>query len=259
LHAKSFEDDATRILRILRFQGRFGYKIEGQSLKWMQAAMPFLKDISGARIRNELDSILLEDERNAILREMSELGVLEAIHPKLIYSAAIGESLDKLELGQIDPEWELENIGIEKIGLLVLLMQQKSEDIEAISKRFSLEKEISVAILDADRGRKSEGDWAKMKASQASLILETLSPLARYALYVSSNVEEKKVFEKYALEWRLVRSKSDGNTLREAGLTEGPRYAEILRTLRAAWLDGQISTEKEEKKLLQKMLDESDG
>jgi hypothetical protein len=38
------------------------------------------------------------------------------------------------------------------------------------------------------------------------------------------------------------------------GLDPGPRYSEILTSIRNAWLDEEISTKKEEKDLLRSLL-----
>jgi hypothetical protein len=44
--------------------------------------------------------------------------------------------------------------------------------------------------------------------------------------------------------------------LKRRGLEPGPRYSEILRRLRAAWLDGEVKTEKEEIDLLVALMNE---
>jgi hypothetical protein len=44
--------------------------------------------------------------------------------------------------------------------------------------------------------------------------------------------------------------------LQETGLEPGPRYSEILYRLRDAWLDGEITSKKEEKALLEELLNE---
>ena len=39
LHARSFEDDPTRIFRAARFAGRFGFQIEKETRRWIDAAI----------------------------------------------------------------------------------------------------------------------------------------------------------------------------------------------------------------------------
>jgi tRNA nucleotidyltransferase (CCA-adding enzyme) len=45
-----------------------------------------------------------------------------------------------------------------------------------------------------------------------------------------------------------------GDDLKRRGLESGPRYGEILRRLRAAWLDGEVKAEGEEKSLLDTLI-----
>lgn len=83
LHALSFVDDATRMLRAVRFAERFNFEIEPQTLSLIEGSLPLLAEISGARLTHEFD--LIFNERNApeMLRRLGLLGILEAIDPAL--------------------------------------------------------------------------------------------------------------------------------------------------------------------------------
>ncbi len=62
-------------------------------------------------------------------------------------------------------------------------------------------------------------------------------------------------------EWRFVAPDVDGSELKALGLPPGPAYGRILWNLRAARLDGRVSTPEAERELLQVLLDKalSDG
>jgi tRNA nucleotidyltransferase/poly(A) polymerase len=45
--------------------------------------------------------------------------------------------------------------------------------------------------------------------------------------------------------------------LKKRGIPPGPKYTEILRRLRAAWLDGEVKNEEQEKALLNKLLEKA--
>jgi tRNA nucleotidyltransferase (CCA-adding enzyme) len=85
LHAKSFEDDPTRVYRAARFAGRLGWALEAGTrelaLAAVAAGMPAL--LSRERLRNELVKILSEKDPLPALRLLAELGALAAIHPGL--------------------------------------------------------------------------------------------------------------------------------------------------------------------------------
>ena len=55
-----------------------------------------------------------------------------------------------------------------------------------------------------------------------------------------------------------MESNITGVDLREKGLDPGPRYSDILTSIRNAWLDEDISTKKDEKDLLKSLLAEDD-
>src|SRR3972149_3796985 len=49
LHAASFRDDATRILRGARYEARLGFRFEPQTLRWLRRDVRYLAKISGPR------------------------------------------------------------------------------------------------------------------------------------------------------------------------------------------------------------------
>ncbi|MGH2627636.1 MAG: hypothetical protein ACRDHY_13410, partial [Anaerolineales bacterium] len=67
----------------------------------------------------------------------------------------------------------------------------------------------------------------------------------------------RKALEAYLVTWRGVRPRLDGMALRQTGLAPGPIYRQILERLRAAWLDGEVTTESEEKSLLDRLVNEA--
>jgi hypothetical protein len=63
-----------------------------------------------------------------------------------------------------------------------------------------------------------------------------------------------KEIEEYLSKWRHIKPLSSGDVLRELNLPQGPQYGRILWTIRAAWLDGEISSAEEERVLLEKLV-----
>ena len=75
LHTRSFTDDPTRIFRACRYAGRYGFRIANTDTPLIQDALSVLARLSGERIRNEIDRILLEENAPRILQRLSEFGV----------------------------------------------------------------------------------------------------------------------------------------------------------------------------------------
>ncbi|MFZ1752896.1 MAG: CBS domain-containing protein, partial [Caldilineaceae bacterium] len=89
LHSLSFVDDPTRILRAVRYEQRFDFRIEDRTLELLSDAVPLVDRVTPARIRHELDRIFQESEPGKTLNRLDELGVLAAIHPRLATTPAL--------------------------------------------------------------------------------------------------------------------------------------------------------------------------
>ena len=81
LHNKSFIDDPTRIFRAYRYAGRYNFCIAETDVLLIEKALPLLAQLSGERIRNEIDRALLEDDASKIVHQLAESGVFESIFP----------------------------------------------------------------------------------------------------------------------------------------------------------------------------------
>jgi tRNA nucleotidyltransferase (CCA-adding enzyme) len=66
--------------------------------------------------------------------------------------------------------------------------------------------------------------------------------------------EVRRFVSLYLTHLRLVRPSLDGNDLQALGLTAGPRFRGIMEHLLAARLDGEISSEDEERALATRLI-----
>ena len=83
LHSLSFVDDPTRILRAVRYEQRFNFRIETRTEEHLLDAVPLLERVTAARIRQELDRIFQEARPEEAILRLGELGALRKIHPDL--------------------------------------------------------------------------------------------------------------------------------------------------------------------------------
>ena len=79
LHNRSFIDDPTRIFRACRYARRYGFQIADTDKTLIREALPVLAQLSGERIRNEIDRVLLEKNAPEIVDHLTELGIWETI------------------------------------------------------------------------------------------------------------------------------------------------------------------------------------
>ena len=66
----AFSDDALRIMRAIQFAARFNFDIDPTTLKMMKSNSHLLKDISGERILDEFNKILLKNGNTKIAIEL---------------------------------------------------------------------------------------------------------------------------------------------------------------------------------------------
>ncbi|MDE0426981.1 MAG: hypothetical protein OXN25_19180 [Candidatus Poribacteria bacterium] len=79
LHARSFTDDPTRIFRACRYTGRYNFRIAETDVDLIRAAFPVLAELSGERIRNEIDRVLLEENAPRIVQQLAEFDVYDIV------------------------------------------------------------------------------------------------------------------------------------------------------------------------------------
>ena len=107
LHSLSFVDDATRILRAVRYEQRFGFRIEERTLELLQDALELLARVTPARIRHELERILEEEEPEKPMLRLDELRVLQTLHPDLRMTPEMAREFAQLrelrEAGRREP------------------------------------------------------------------------------------------------------------------------------------------------------------
>jgi poly(A) polymerase len=78
-----FEEDHVRLLRGVRFAGRFDYLIERETLAAIKAMAPLVRKTSAERIRDEMVKILTEGGARRAFELMDETGLLEVILPEV--------------------------------------------------------------------------------------------------------------------------------------------------------------------------------
>ncbi|MBU2221580.1 MAG: hypothetical protein KJ722_03075, partial [Candidatus Omnitrophica bacterium] len=87
LHNLSFVDDPTRILRAVRFEQRYGFRLETATLSLLKKAcqMALLEKIQAQRIRDEIVLILKEDDPLKPLKRLKQLTGLGFINKHLYF------------------------------------------------------------------------------------------------------------------------------------------------------------------------------
>lgn len=260
LHSLSFVDDPTRMLRAVRFEQRFSFSIEARSLQLMDEARPLLDRLTGERIRHELDLILDEPQAPAMLARLADLNLLAAMKPELPWDASIRQRLDACLAAPIPDEWlgsgwTLGGLPSRRaLGYLLWFLDQPEAGLNRILSRLHLAAPLARALRLACALHADLPTLAGARPSAWVERLESLPLPALYAVHCAAKGEAKTSLQKYAAEWRHIHAQTDGDTLKSLGLPPGPAYQHILRALRNAWLDGEVQSGEDEKKLLGELI-----
>ena len=259
LHSLSFVDDPTRMLRAVRFEQRFDFKIEDRTIELMEEARPLLRQISGDRLRHELDLILSEGQAVAIMERLEQLELLSSIYPELGWDRTRGDYLLDAWENSSDEAWNLPDFISSMqtrrvIGYLIWLGELMPEIQNRISTRLRFARPLrtmlnQVSALSMDLPRIMDAS-----ISQVVMLLDNYPVPVIYAIWCLHHDETVgEILKQYVTNWQHRKSRLDGRDLMRIGIPPGPAYREILGKLRAAWLDGRVQSEEEERYLLDQL------
>ena len=261
LHSLSFMDDPTRILRAVRLEQRFEFHIEDRTLELLNEAIPLLDRVSGERIRSEFDTIFNEPKFAGIMARLQSLGLLEAIHPAMVWDSWLAARFEAIKCFEPLDSWRLEEPPErEFLYYAVWLFRLTPQEADGVGRRLRFPSAVLRDILQTVELNRFLQSLAETPAP--STVVARLDDVQKRALIASCLALQDlpmvcQILEKYFMEWRFIQPKADGEALRAMELPQGPIYGEILWKLRAAWLDGEIRDEEQENALLEAIVKEA--
>ncbi len=245
LHSRSFTDDATRILRGVRYEQRFGFEFEAQTADLLKRDIPMLDTISGDRIRHELQLILKEQRPELPIRRLGELGVLSRIGSSLKGDGWIAEKFDRAR--RLKKPTQLPSL---YFCLLAYPFDEK--DIEHLLVRLNIAAKLSRSVRDTVRlkTRLPLLDKPSLKPSEIHYLLKEYEPLAIQTNAIATESSTvRRSLQLFLTRLRYVRTALDGEELKKLGISPGPEMGRVLRMLHKAKLDGEVRTRADERKL----------
>jgi len=208
-------------------------------------AKSVLSGLSGERLRHEFDLVFNETKSILMLGKIKELGLLAVVHSAL--SNAGHKRLSKSENAADERFGEIAVPDIlsfkQSLAWVLFLMDLSKKEVEEIAERLDFPALLKSAARAASSLRKDIPSFKNWKPSQWTSHLDDLPSLAIYAVWLASSDDP---LCDYLEKWKNVKPYTTGDDLNYLGLKPGPKYKEILSRLRAAWLDGEVSTKKEE-------------
>jgi tRNA nucleotidyltransferase (CCA-adding enzyme) len=245
LHPKSFSDDATRILRAIRYEQRLGFKLETQTARLLKRDTPMIDTISADRIRHELESIFREKSPEYAIKRLGELGVLQRISPALKGDGWIAEKFSKAR--QLNKPRQLPSLYL----CLFIYLLNEDENAQFI-RRLNIPARLAQTLGDTlhIKNQLYLLDKPSMKPSEIYYLLHEHESLAIQANAIAAQSATICYRLKLFLDkLRYVKTFLDGEELKRLGVCAGPEMGKILQALHKAKLDGEVNTRADEEKL----------
>lgn len=252
LHDRSFIDDPTRMFRAVRFEQRFDFSFDPDTLRQLRENICRISDLTGQRIWHELLLYCAEPCPEDDFSRIAQLGMAAQICSGLTWDDALEtecvrfrtslpESFrspqDREAFAQVDTE-----------GLLWIWLSTCSpETIETLGKRLLLSGNSLRCIRGIAALRGMMPELAQKKNSEITFFLDSVPPAALYCYSrICTSETEQRIIRSYADEWRFAAPSVTGDDLLRMGFSAGPEMRRILTSLRAAWIDGDIRSAEEE-------------
>lgn len=238
LHPASFRDDPTRILRGLRIAARLHFAVEPTTRALLAAALTegAMATISPDRIRTELCLALDEPAPAAVLALANTWGLTSVLGIPLQSSESLAQ---RLETGLVPTPYAAPR-ALVVLGLLTYDLT--SAEREALITNYRLPNEPSRLLREVAAVQTLLPTIAE--TTRPSALDRQLHLYSASALDIVARAEPRRgaTLAHYLRHIRPTQPPLDGHDLRRLGIAPGPRLGQLLATLRAAWLDGELTT-----------------
>ena len=241
---ESFDEDALRMLRAVRFAARLGFCIDEKTAKAIEELAPNLLKVSKERVWTELLGTLCSDNPEKV-KLLFDYGIAEFISESFAY-VSIGEDIVKLKLLPMKKSLRLAFLlhKTERDKALSVLKELKSDNDTFTRVRILLD--FSAQDISKDRyeikkllrrmGSDNFDDLLRFKAVINSDEVKRLKEI--------SDVKEDIILKAEAFE--IAHLDITGNDLISAGIEKGPKIGESLEYLLDKLMRGEVQNTKKE-------------
>ena len=261
LHNLSFVEDPTRVLRAVRFEQRFDFKISKHTQNMIKTAvaMRLFDRLTGERIYTELALMFAEAEPIKGVKRMKELDLLKFIHPLLTVTPntdklfdGLSETLTWFRLLYLDIP--LEKGFVYFLGLLDRLKGPEAEEaLERLAAPMRIRERVRLARLHCHDVLPILSREPLLSPSRVYALLHPLDIESLLLMMAKAKQERaRKYISLYLTHLRSVTVTITGDDLKNMGIPPGPRYKKILAELLDAKLDEQVKTPEDEKEFIKR-------
>ena len=286
-----FAEDKLRMMRAVRFAARFGFEIEAAAFRATRRHVAEIHQVSPERLREELTKMLTEgaarrafellDQTWLLQQVLPEIGAMKGVeqppqyHPEgdvWIHTLLMLEGLPVGASPTLAWGVLLHDVGkpptfqsAEQTGDRIRFNDHVEVGVrmaEAICKRLRFSNENTGQILALVDNHMKFGAVEGMRAATLKRFVRLPRFEEHLALHRLDCLSSHRHLESYEFVKRFLEVTPPeqvrperlltGDDLQEMGFRPGPLFAEILRTLEDAQLDGRIRTREEAEEFVRK-------
>jgi len=263
LHDLSFQDDPTRIFRAVRFEQRFGFRIERKTLALLKQAVSsgFLHKVNAHRIRDDLILMLKEDDPAKQIRRLECLAGLSFISPKLKPAKTtydLFKAIDKEILWFAKNFSTRRQLDIWLIYFTALLKTLTLAEIKKITQRLALRKGEEKRIISYRKLSQKLISSLSKQGVRPARIFSLLEPLSYETIILLGATSQNRYLHRYIADFLEIyngmRLYVSGDDLHGLGVLPGPIYQKIFARVLAAKLNGKVATLQDELVLIRRLI-----
>ena len=258
----SFTNQPVRLLRVLRFASRMGFKLEQRTQEWFALAIErdLHHTITPEDAGAELDALAREENPTATLESWEEHELMEVVHPVLAKKEPDYEAIKRLSKVRDDLMMAGLRPRLATPMMLAILGRFKDrEQAHLLSKLGFRSAEIEVIAGFAESAEAVGKDLAGRKlnaAIDAYRFLEKV-PVEKlaYLLAESRNSTALAKIRAYLNKWRPIRTTIPQvrEELSRIGMPAGPKFDAVVEQMFAMQLNSRGKTPEEREKILRKL------
>ena len=261
----SFIEDPTRIIRAIRFEQRFDFEMKEKTEHLLEKSLSIdvFKTVAPERIREELKLICEEKEPIKAFKRMKELQILSKIYRHFDITAKHTKIFNEIFNNIIwFKETFLQDKSHQSLCIWVIYHLGLLFDMHTRAQNQFVQKYKYPNILKKNllQYQKTVGKIQKYlsQKQQNSKIYHILNHLSNELLifYLSyfDDYQIKNNIHIYLMKLRNIKLSITGNDVIKLGIPEGPKIKAIITKIKNKKLDGEISTEQDEREELEKIL-----
>ncbi len=263
LHDLSFQDDPTRILRAIRFEQRYNFKIEHKTLKLLNEAVSsgLLFKVNSHRIRNDLVLMLKENNPVKQIKRLVSLVGLSFISSQLKFGKSTFDLFKALggEISWFEKNFpERRKLDIWLIYFAALMRPLGKAEINKIICKLSLRKGEKKRIISYCQKGMEFISQLSAKDLTAAQIFSLLEPLSYETIILLKASSKNKFLKRYIADFIKIyhgmRLYISGKDLYSLGILPGPVYQKFFSKILTAKLNSGVITYKDELVLIKRLI-----